>query len=107
LPEMNHNELVGWQYPEDVLRNIGVVFLRDRGDHLQVQRRFDLTKEVIAAKAGTVHEIWSEGKSLLARILSVIYLGDYVSLYLACLNSVDPTPVHVIDSFKSRLNSKV
>jgi len=105
LPEMNHNELVGWQYPENVLRSIGVVFLRDRGDHPQVQRRFDLTKEIIAGKSGALHEIWSEGKSLLARILSVIYLGDYVSLYLACLNSVDPTPVQVIDSFKNRLSS--
>jgi glucose/mannose-6-phosphate isomerase len=105
LPEMNHNELVGWQYPENVLRNIGVIFLRDRDDHPQVQRRFDLTKEIIAGKSGALHEIWSEGKSLLARILSVIYLGDYVSLYLACLNSVDPTPVQVIDSFKNRLSS--
>ncbi len=105
LPEMNHNELVGWQYPEDVLRQIGVVFLRDKGDHPQVRRRFDLTREIIAGKAGVLHEVWSEGNSLLARILSVIYLGDFVSLYLAYLNNIDPTPVQVIDSFKSKLGS--
>jgi glucose/mannose-6-phosphate isomerase len=103
LPEMNHNELVGWEYPEDVLRQIGVVLLRDKGDHPQVQRRFDLTREVIASKAGCLHEVWSEGTSLLARILSAIYLGDFVSLYMAYLNKIDPTPVQVIDSFKSKL----
>jgi glucose/mannose-6-phosphate isomerase len=103
LPEMNHNELVGWRCPEDVLRRVGVVLLRDKGDHPQVQRRFDLTREVIAERAGALHEIWSEGDSLLARVLSSIYLGDFVSLYLAYLNNIDPTPVRVIDRFKSKL----
>jgi len=105
LPEMNHNELVGWLYPDDMLRRIGVVLLRDKGDHPQVQRRFDLTRELIAEKAGAMHEIWSEGDSLLARVLSTIYLGDFVSLYLAYLNGIDPTPVQVIDSFKSKLSA--
>jgi glucose/mannose-6-phosphate isomerase len=103
LPEMNHNELVGWMYPEEVLKRVGVVFLRDKGDHAQVQRRFDLTRELIADKAGSLQEVWSEGNSLLARVLSVIYLGDFVSLYLAFLNNVDPTPVHVIDYLKGKL----
>ncbi len=105
LPEMNHNELVGWLHPEDVLRHVGVVLLRDKEDHPQIQRRFDLTRELIADRAGAVHEVWSEGNSLLARVMSSIYLGDFVSLYLAYLNNVDPTPVQVIDYFKSRLGA--
>jgi glucose/mannose-6-phosphate isomerase len=107
LPEMNHNELVGWLYPEEVLRRIGVVLLRDKGDHAQIQRRFDLTRELIAGKAGSLHEIWSEGESLLARVLSVIYLGDFVSLYLAYLNNTDPTPVAVIDYLKKNLSKTI
>ena len=106
LPEMNHNELVGWRYPEAVLCNIGVVLLRDKEDHPQVQRRFELTKEIISGKAAAVHEVWSEGKSLLARVMSLIYMGDYVSLFLAYLNNIDPTPVDVIDYFKSKLSVK-
>jgi glucose/mannose-6-phosphate isomerase len=106
LPEMNHNELVGWLYPEEVLRQIGVVMLRDTGDHPQIQRRFDLTRDLIAAKAGTVQEVWSEGTSILARVLSIIYLGDFVSLYLAYLNNTDPTPVAVIDYLKKNLSTK-
>jgi glucose/mannose-6-phosphate isomerase len=102
---MNHNELVGWKYPEEVLKKIGVVFLRDKEDHPQVQRRFELTRDVIADRAGVVHEVWSEGDSRLARVLSILYLGDFVSLYMAYLNSVDPTPVHVIENFKNKLGS--
>jgi glucose/mannose-6-phosphate isomerase len=107
LPEMNHNELVGWLHPEAALRKVGVVLLRDKGDHPQVQRRFDLTRELIAGKPGALHEIWSEGQSLLARALSVIYLGDFVSLYLAYLNNTDPTPVAVIDYLKKNLSTAV
>ncbi len=103
LPEMNHNELVGWLHPGQQLQKVGVVLLRDKGDHSQVQRRFDLTREVLEKKAGVVHEIWSEGDSPLARIFSIVYLGDFVSLYFAYLNNVDPMPVEVIDSFKSKL----
>jgi glucose/mannose-6-phosphate isomerase len=105
LPELNHNELVGWLYPEEALKKIGVVLLRDREDHSQVQRRFDLTRELIADKAGSLDEVWSEGDSLLARIMSIIYLGDFVSLYLAYLNNADPMPVKVIDFLKAKLST--
>ena len=101
---MNHNELVGWLYPEDVLRRIGVVLLRDKGDHPQIQRRFELSRELIRGKAGGVYEIWSEGESMLSRVMSALYLGDFLSLYLAYLNNTDPTPVQVIDYFKRKLS---
>jgi len=106
LPEMNHNELVGWLRPEAALKNIGVVFLRDPEDHPQVRKRFDLTREVIESRAGYVREIKSEGKSRLARILSVVYLGDFTSLYIAYMNELDPTPVEVIEIFKEALRNK-
>lgn len=105
LPEMNHNELVGWVYPQDILRAVGVVLLRDKGDHAQVQRRFDLTRGMIEGKAGVVHEVWSAGNAVLARLMSLIYLGDFVSLYVAYLNGVDPTPVQVIESLKRQLGA--
>jgi len=103
LPEMNHNELVGWLRPQELLKNVGVVFLRDSKDHTQVKKRFDLTREEIDGKAGVVREIQSEGKSRLASILSVVYLGDFTSLYMAYLNRLDPTPVAVIDALKNKL----
>jgi glucose/mannose-6-phosphate isomerase len=82
---------------------VAVVFLRDRDDHPQVQRRFAFTRDLVESRAAAVQEVWSEGDSRLARIFSVISLGDYVSLYLAYLNSENPTPVEAIESLKTRL----
>ena len=103
LPEMNHNELVGWEYPAEGLKRLGVIFLRDKGDHPQIQRRFEFTREFIATRAGVAHEVWTEGESRLARIFSVMCLADFVSLYLAYLNEVDPTPVEAIEALKRKL----
>ncbi len=105
LPEMNHNELVGWEGPKPLLQDLAVVFLRDRGDHGQVQKRFDLTREIVASRAGVVREVWGEGISLMARLFSVILLGDFLSVYLACLDGTDPSPVKVIDHVKERLTT--
>ncbi len=63
----------------------------------------DITKSIIEKKAGIIREVWSEGDSLLARIFSLVYLGDFVSFYLAILNGVDPTPVKMIDLLKKEL----
>jgi len=105
LPEMNHNEILGWEQPAAALHQVGVVFLRDKGDHPKVQRRFDLSREIVSKGAGVVHEVWSEGESRLARAFSVTYLGDFVSLYLAFLNGVDPTRIDAIDLLKHELGS--
>jgi glucose/mannose-6-phosphate isomerase len=105
LPEMNHNEILGWEHPEQSLHRVAVVFLRDKADHPQVRRRFDLTRQIVAKKAGAVHEVWSEGESPLARAFSTIYLGDFVSLYLAFLNGVDPTQIDAIELLKRELGS--
>jgi len=103
LPEMNHNEIVGWNNPADQLRELYVLFLRDKGDHRRVQQRMDLTKQIIAGHTAQVTEVWSEGVSLLTRMFSLVYLGDWVSYYLAILYGEDPTPVKVIDSLKEEL----
>lgn len=103
LPEMNHNELVGWKKPESLLKKVAVFILRDQADHPRVQKRMDLTREIIRPLAGHVFEVRSQGESLLARIFSLVHLGDWISFYLAVLNGVDPTPVEVIQHLKSEL----
>jgi glucose/mannose-6-phosphate isomerase len=103
LPEMNHNELVGWKGLKDLMRQMHVIFLRDRDTHRRVAVREGITKNLLAQYAGGVTEVWSEGRSLLARIFSLVYLGDWVSLYLAILNNEDPTPVKAIDYLKAEL----
>lgn len=103
LPEMNHNELVGWKVLRDQMKEMVVIFLRDKDDHRRVQVRMDITKQVIGEYTPNIIEVWSEGTSRLARMFSLVYLGDWVSYYLAILNKVNPTPVEVIDHLKNEL----
>jgi glucose/mannose-6-phosphate isomerase len=103
LPEMNHNEIVGWQHPGKLLKKFVVLFLRDSQDHPQVKKRIEISKEILQKEDVLVEQIHSRGKSLLARTFSLIYVGDFVSLYLAVLNAENPTPVKRIDYLKRRL----
>ncbi len=103
LPEMNHNELVGWRVLTDLMRETQVVFLRDKDDHRRVQKRMDVTIGVLRRYTDRIREVRSEGRSLLARMFSLVHLGDWTSYYLAILNGIDPTPVEVIDYLKSEL----
>jgi glucose/mannose-6-phosphate isomerase len=103
IPEMNHNELVGWSELKDVLGRSCVILLRDAAMHPRLALRMDLTRQIVGRLAGDVVEVWSEGKSPLARMFSLVYFADWVSLYLAILNNQDPTPVAVIDQLKHAL----
>jgi glucose/mannose-6-phosphate isomerase len=103
FPEMNHNEIMGWQHPGKLFKDFAVVMLRDKGMHPRVAARMDITKEIIEKEGSEVLEVWSRGENLLSRIFSLIYIGDFVSFYLAILYGTDPTPVERIMYLKSRL----
>ena len=103
IPEMNHNELVGWSVLKRIMERIVVVFLRDGEEHPRVRVRLELTGKIIGRYSPHIFHVQSEGKSLLARMFSLIYFGDWVSYHLALLNRVDPTPVKVIDYLKTEL----
>jgi glucose/mannose-6-phosphate isomerase len=103
LPEMNHNELVGWKVLRNQMQDMQVIFLRDKGDHPRIRMRMDITKSILGEYTSRITEVWSEGTSVLARMFSLTYLGDWASFYTAILNGEDPTPVAVIDFLKSEL----
>jgi glucose/mannose-6-phosphate isomerase len=103
LPEMNHNELVGWKCAPALLKQTHVIFLRDGGTHPRVRMREDITRQWIAPLAGGITEVPSVGRTLLARMFSLIHTGDWVTLYLAVLNGVDPEPVEPINYLKGEL----
>jgi glucose/mannose-6-phosphate isomerase len=106
LPEMNHNEINGWTFPKKATKNFSAILLRDVDDHPRVSIRFDALKDIIKGDVKSVTEIWSMGDSLLARMFALIYLGDWVSYYMAMLNNVDPSPVPVITKLKGILAGK-
>lgn len=103
VPEMNHNELVGWNVLRQQMKEMVVILLKDRSMHPRVAVRMDIVKGIIRDYAANLVDVESEGHSLLARMFSLIYLGDWTSYYLAILNGVDPTPVKVIDYLKNEL----
>lgn len=104
LPEMNHNELVGWKILKSIMANMVVIFLKDKNNHKRIKTRMKITEEIVKEYAAEVLNIESQGKSLLTRMFSLIYLGDWTSYYLSIINGVDPTPVKVIDYLKNKLS---
>jgi len=104
LPEMNHNEIVGWSGAEPLVGRARVVFLRDSEDSDRIARRIDITYDEVTASGCEARSIESFGATRLGRMLSLVSVGDFVSLYLACLYGVDPTPVAPIDRLKKALS---
>jgi glucose/mannose-6-phosphate isomerase len=103
FPEMNHNEIVGWQNPKKMFKDFVVLMLRDKTMHPRVAKRMDITADILENEDVNVIEVWSRGEDLLARIFSLIYIGDFVSYYLAILYGIDPTPVERVTYLKKEL----
>lgn len=103
FPELNHNEIVGFGQPVELLQKLWLIMLKDKGDHPRVEYRMEVTKRVVADKVAGVTEVVSAGDGLLARLYSLIYMGDWTSFYLALLYGIDPGPVRVIDYLKEEL----
>ncbi len=100
IPEMNHNELVGWR-DKDPSR--AVVLLRNEDDYERAQLRMEINKKVIKKYAGSITEIWSKGSSYLEQVFYLVHLTDFISVILADLHGVDATEVKVIDFLKGEL----
>jgi glucose/mannose-6-phosphate isomerase len=102
LPELDHNEVVGWSGAAELGR-FSAVFLADRYQHPRTRQRIDLTRALLEPHAAGTFVVESRGESATERMVSLVLLGDLVSVYLAVLRGVDPTPVEVIDRLKADL----
>lgn len=100
IPEMNHNELVGWAGASD---DIAVLIFRHKEDHERSQIRMEINKEVFQRYTPHIHDVWSQGSSLIGRQLYLINLGDWVSYYWAGKKGVDPSEIAVINMLKGKL----
>jgi glucose/mannose-6-phosphate isomerase len=100
IPEMNHNELVGWRKQAG---SFAVLIFRSKDDHPQNQARIEINKEIIGHYTDTVIEIYTKGESLIEQALYSVHLSDWLSWELAQLRQVDATEVKVIDYLKSQL----
>ena len=100
IPEMNHNELVGWR---DDAQDKAVILLRNKNDFDRVQTRMEINKKIFKKHTSTIIEIYSEGTSYWEEAFYLIHLTDWVSVLLADLRELDATEVNVIDFLKKSL----
>ncbi len=106
FPELNHNEIVGWQELGEVAKKCCLITLRSPGENPRTRKRIEISLPLLEGEVGESLQVWSEGDSELARLYSLIYLGDFTSVYLAILNDVDPTPVERIKLLKEKLGKE-
>jgi glucose/mannose-6-phosphate isomerase len=103
VPELDHNEIVGWERPGAFSERVMAVFLRDSEDAPESALRLALTREFVERQGAGALDVSESDGGRLSRLASMVYLGDWVSFYLAMLNGVDPTPIASIVAFKRRL----
>ena len=104
FPELNHNEIVGWEGAKELSNCFSTIFIREMDEPEEIRQRIEATKELMSQEATKkIFEVWSSGQSWLAKMLYTIYIGDFTSVYLAILRGVDPTPVKMISLLKERI----
>lgn len=101
IPEMNHNELVGWTEKNE---KEAVIFIRNTTDHARNQHRFEINKGIVSKYCNTVIEIWGQGSNEVENTLYIIHLVDWISYFLAELKGVDIMDIQVIDFLKKKLS---
>lgn len=103
LPEAHHNSVVGYENPYELAGNVVLAMLRSRYSHQRNLLRYEVTEKVMKRTGLVYHIVDAEGDTPLQQMLWALYLGDYVSFYLAAAYETDPTPVGVIDFLKGEL----
>jgi glucose/mannose-6-phosphate isomerase len=104
FPELNHNEIVGWNQLDDLSRSkFAAVLLRDVSEHERIALRFDITRSLIEKNFADFIEVRAEGQSELARLLSLILVTQLSAIYVGLSYGIDPGPVEVIQNLKAQL----
>ena len=107
IPELDHNEIVGWNQLEGLTKaSFVLIFLRDSGEHERIALRFDITRSLIEQNVADVVEVQTEGDGVAARLLSLIFVTQLAAIYVGLGYGVDPGPVEVIQKLKSELSNR-
>lgn len=103
LPEFDHNEFIGWS-GQPVDKPYAVVDIRSSLEHPRIQKRFEVSERLLSGMRPAPQIVSVQGENILQQLLWGVTLGDFVSIYLAILNNVDPTPVELVEKFKKALD---
>ncbi len=104
ISESNHNDIVGWSMNPDVTKKFSCILFRDKDlESIYLEKRFEFMKKLFRTNAKDTIEINIEGKKTLSKMIKTMYIGDFISCYLAILRKIDPTPVNIISELKEEL----
>jgi glucose/mannose-6-phosphate isomerase len=103
FPELDHNEIVGWEGRGEQCRYFSVIYIRDDEAPPEINSRMDITQGIMERAGLIMFDLKVQGKSRLAKMLSTIVVGDFISIYLAVMRGTDPTPVLTINFLKNSL----
>ena len=103
LPEMNHNEINGILHPQEIISRSWVVFLKSAYTHERISKRIEITKNLIEDEVMGLDVLEAKGRNRIESIFYSIWLGDFVSYYLALFNREDPIEIPRIGYLKEAL----
>jgi glucose/mannose-6-phosphate isomerase len=104
IPHLHHDEAVGWDMQPELAHQLGFLLLRDaEAETAQMTKRWAATTEILTERMGAVQTVWAKGNGRFARMLSLVTVGDFFTMYMAIRKGVDPTPVAIIDLFKAKV----
>ncbi len=103
LPELDHNEILGWDTFDPKQVNLILINIMDEDYHPQVKKRYEITSEIIRKKGCEIINISSNEKTWKERLVDIIYFGDWISYYLAVIRGINPTSIDNINYLKERL----
>lgn len=103
LPEMNHNEIIGWESFSDIQFNAKLINILDKDYHPQIKRRFLITSELAANQKAELINLESSEENFKVRIMDLIYLCDWITYYTALLRGFDPSEIDNINYLKEKL----
>lgn len=106
LPELNHNEIVGWENNPRLLKSISLIWLLDKNSHPRIITRHRISEKIINSRVADQYTIEVSGSNAFSRLLHLIHYGDWVSYWCAMAHGTDPTPVHKIDQLKKELSRR-
>jgi len=104
FPEMNHNELAGWRFPEALLPMMQAIYMYSDHDHERVEKRMEICRDLLEKKSNSIIDMIGEGASLLEQYYYLIHLTDWVSYYLAKENGVEPDATEPVGYVKAELD---
>lgn len=105
LPEMNHNALVGFEFPKNLDNEIFVIILQSQFDHARNKLRQSIVAQILQKKRISYETVMMQpAGSIYAEMFQAITFGGFTSIYLAILNNIDPEPVEIINFLKDKLS---